>query len=106
MVSFDVSSLFTNVPLLETINIITNKVYNSPSTLPLLTVNKETFKELLTLASSDSFFLFNETIYQQIDGVAMGSPLGPTLANLFLNHLEDRFYQAPVTPIFYRRYVD
>ena len=32
--------------------------------------------------------LFEGNIYDQIDGVAMGSPLAPVLANLFMGHHE------------------
>ena len=43
---------------------------------------------LLKLATSESSFIFDNILYKQIDGVAMGSPLGPTLANAFLCHYE------------------
>ena len=43
------------------------------------------FKELLSLATKESYFIFNEFLFQQIDGVAKDSPLGPTLANAFLS---------------------
>ena len=39
----------------------------------------------------ESFFIFDETFYKQLDGVAIGSPLGPTLANSFLWHHEKRW---------------
>ena len=47
-------------------------------------LNKSEFKELFSLATKESYFIFNELFYKQIDDVAMGSPLGPTLANAFL----------------------
>ena len=45
--------------------------------------NKSQFKSLLNLVTKSSTFLFNEKLYKQIDGVAMGTPCGPTLANIF-----------------------
>ena len=66
-------------------------------------------KELLTLATKESYFLFDKDSYQQIDGVAMGSPLGPTLANAFLSHHEKTWLEncpPAFKPVFYRRYVD
>ena len=51
---------------------------------------KRYFKQLLTLSVKSSLFLFNGVYYKQIDGVAMVSPLGPTLANLCLTYYEDR----------------
>ena len=45
--------------------------------------------------------------YDQIDGVAMGSPLAPVLANLFMGHHEKRWLENYSSGIeFYRRYVD
>ena len=37
-------------------------------------------------------FSFNNEIYKQIGGVAMGSPLGPILANIFVGYLEYKFF--------------
>ena len=54
-------------------------------------------------------FIFNGKLYKQVDGMAMGSPLGPTFANIFMCHLEEQFLsQCPdhFKPMFYRRYVD
>ena len=82
MGSLDVDSLFTNIPLEETINICTESIYDQNDSIEGL--NKSEFKELLSLATKESYFIFNEILYKQIDGVAMGSPLGPTLANAFL----------------------
>ena len=45
-------------------------------------------KELLHLCTKNVYFTFNGEIYIQIDGVAMGSPLGPVLANIFMVELE------------------
>ena len=82
MASLDVDSLFTNIPLGETINIRTESFFNERDAVEDL--NKSEFKELLSLTTKESYFIFNGLLYIQIDGVAMGSPLGPTLANAFL----------------------
>ena len=44
-------------------------------------LSKIEFKELSSLATKESYFIFNEKLYKQVNGVTMGSPLGPTLAN-------------------------
>ena len=70
---------------------------------------KRHFKQLLTPAVKSSCFVFNYIYYRQIDGVAMGSPLGPTFANLFLVYYEHKWLEnCPLQfkPKFYRRYVD
>ena len=82
MGSLDVDSLFTNIPLEETINICTN--YEDV----IEGINKSEFKNLLSLATQESYFIFNDVLYKQKDGVAMGSPLGLTMANVFLSFYE------------------
>ena len=107
MASLDVDSLFTNIPLDETINIIIEKLFSENETVHNL--NKDQFKCLLTLATKESYFLFDEELYQQVDSVAMGSPLGPTLANIFICHYEDiRLSSCSLEckPSYYKRYVD
>ena len=68
-------------PLDEAINIIIEKLFSENETVHNL--NKDQFKYLLTLATKESYFLFDGELYQQVDSVAMGSPLGPSLANIF-----------------------
>ena len=51
-------------------------------------LSKEECKQLLSLATKESCFMFDNEYYQQIDGVAMGSPLSPTFANAFLSYHE------------------
>ena len=86
MVSFDVQSLFTNVPLDLTIDIILKKVYNNKEMDTK--INKNEMKNLLLLCTKHAQFTFNNEIYIQSDGVAMGSPLGPILAGIFMVDLE------------------
>ena len=54
-------------------------------------LNKSQLKELLQLASLDNHFLFDGEIYNQIDDVAMGSPLGPTLAMAIMCYMEEQW---------------
>ena len=79
MCSYDVKSLFTNVPLDETIDICTNLIFEGINNFKGMT--KAVFKDLLSLVTKDGLFIFNNELYKQIEGVAMGSPLGPTVAN-------------------------
>ena len=53
--------------------------------------------------------MFNNKFYKQIDGVAMGSPLGPALANIFMCSFENKWLKDcphSLKPVFYRRYVN
>ena len=74
--------LFTNLPLDETTNIIIQKLFSENETIPNL--KKDQFKCLSTLVTKESYFLFDWKLYRQVNVVAMGSPLGPTLTNIFL----------------------
>ena len=98
MISFDVVSLFTNVPLEETISHICSLIPNSE-----LPFSKQTLKKLLNLACKDIIFSFNGQLYQQFEGVCMGSNLGPTMAAFAMDIIEQQFQSCP---IFYKRYVD
>ena len=86
MVSFDIVSLFTNVPFVETINIIIKRIYDTNE----INTNiwKQEMKELLYLCTKNANFTLNSKTYVQVDGVALGSPFGPVLANIFMVELE------------------
>ena len=95
MGNLDVDSLFTNITLEETIEICTSKLFKESESIEGL--SKTEFKELLSLATLDSHFIFDETFYKQIDGVFMGSPLSPTLAYAFLvYHKKNRLERSPL----------
>ena len=89
MTSFDIESLFTNIPLEETTNICVDKLFENNTKVNNFT--KESFRFLLELATLDSFFIFDGKYYKLKDGVAVGSPLGPTLANVFLCHFKEQW---------------
>ena len=68
-VSYDVTSLSTNIPLQETIDIAINLIF----------------------ATSQTHFIFNSKFYKQIDVVTMGCPLAPALANIFIDFYESNW---------------
>ena len=107
MGSLDVDALFTSIPLDETISICVGELFKDQNSVKNLT--KVDMKKLLNLAVKNTLFLFDGTFYNQIDGVAMGSPLGPSLANVFMCYHEKVWLdECPIEfkPNFYRRYVD
>ena len=106
MDSLDVDSLVTNVPLEETIKICINLLYNNEDVIE--SINKSEYKDLLSLASQEWYFIFNYALYRQTDGVTMGSPFGPTMANAFLLFYEFKLleqFPKEFKPVFYRKYV-
>ena len=107
IVSLDVDSLFINIRLDGTIDICTNTIYSEQDVIE--GINKEEFPNLLSLATKESYFIFNEVLYKQNDGVAMGSPLGLTLASAFLCFYERKWFEecpSEFKPVFYRYVVD
>ena len=107
MASLDVDSLFTNIPLEETIDICVDNLYSDNENPP--NIPKHNFRNLLNIATKETFFMFNNKYYKQVDGVAMGSPLGPALANIFMCSFENKWLRDcpnDFKPVFYRRYID
>ena len=90
MASFDVDSFFTNVPLDETIEICVNQLSKSSQTVSGL--NKQQVLEVFSLTTKENIILFDHKSYSQIDGVAMGSLLGPTLANIGIKFLSQKLF--------------
>ena len=86
MGSLDIDSLFTNFPFEETIEICTNNFFKAIGIVHGL--KKSEFKDHLCLATKQSYFIFNNILYIQIDRVAMGYSLQPSLAHAFLTHHE------------------
>ena len=79
MIPYDVCSLFTSISLKETIDIAVNLIFDK---YPDLKIARKNFKKLFEFATPGTHVIFDGNYYDQIDGVAMGSPLGPVLANL------------------------
>ena len=100
--------LFTSVPLEETIQILANKAFaqNWFNEAHQLNITQDDLVELLRVATKHQLFQFNGHLYEQIDGVAMGSLLGPLMANVFMCSIEEKLESKNKFPSFYRRYVD
>ena len=96
------TSLFTNIPLQEIIDIAINLIFNHKSNLNI------TRKEIPFRYITDTHFIFNRQFYNQINGVAMGSPLALVLASIFMGFHESKWLNEYNLnkPKFYLRYVD
>ena len=105
--SLDVNSLFTNVPIDPTIDTIIKHTYHH-ATLPPPKIPKNILREFLSICTKESpFHAPNGDLYLQIEGVAMGSPLGPTFANFYMGNLEQNIFNNYYNkPSIYVRYID
>ena len=88
LVSYDVASLFTNISLHETIDTAVNLILNH---IPNLNITRKELKRLFLFATSQNHFIFNSKVYNQIDGIAIGSPLALVLANTFMGYHESKW---------------
>ena len=104
-VSYKVTSPFTNIGLQETIYVTVNLIFNQICNLNL---TKKELKKLFLFATSQIHFLCNSKFYNQLDGLAVGFPLSPVLANIFMGFYKSKWlneYNLNKTN-FYLRYVD
>lgn len=91
LVSIDVKSLYTNIPHKEGIHACLHFIKKYKTTLPNFTPNNKILETLLTFVLDNNYFEFNERLYKQMFGTAMGTKMAPPYANLFLGHLENNF---------------
>ena len=83
---YDVESLFTNVPINETIEYILNKIYVH-NKLPKL-CSRLIFKRVLLKLTTESTYMFNSKSYKQSDGCTIGDPFSLTFLILEIRKLE------------------
>jgi len=96
------------VPLEETIQILADKAFSDDwfNKTYKLNLTRADLVDLLGAATHKQIFQFDGVLYEQTDGVAMGSPLGPLLANVFMYSIEAKLQQDGKLPSFHLRYVD
>ena len=82
MISFDVKSHFTNMPLTQMLNLCVEALYRNQTHVGNLT--KSLFYNLFKIITLESFFVFDVKFYENYDSVVVGSPLWPRLANVFM----------------------
>ena len=105
IVSFNVKSLFSNVPLDRTIDIVLRRVYDKHDLQT--SIARSEMKELLILCTQKIHFTFDNVIKVQNDGVAMGSPLGPVLSDIFMIELETSLLPGLTDYLqYWKRYID
>ena len=92
------------MPLDETIKICVNELFKPSQTVSGL--NKQQVLEMLSLTIKENVISFDQKYYSQIDGVVIGPPLGPTVANIFLCCYETTWLKnclKSFKPVYYKR---
>lgn len=101
--TIDVSSLYTNIPQDEGTQTCIDSILEANNT----TLPKHFLKLLFDIILKGNIFRFNDTIYSQKRGTAMGTKMAPSFANLFMHKIETSFIQSqPIKPTLWKRYID
>ena len=107
MASFDVTALFTNVPIRESLDIIEQRLKEDETLKDRTILSVAQIIRLLECCLTTTYFLFNGKFYTQTEGSAMGSPVSPHVANLFMEHFEVKAIGSFNHVVkFWARYVD
>ena len=107
IISFDGSALFTSVPVEESLALIHEKLTGEPSRADRTPLSPQQVTDLLRMCLTTTYFKYDGNFYAQIEGAAVGSPVSPIVANLFMDDVEGKAleeYQVP--PNYWGWYVD
>ena len=106
MVSFDVISLFTNIPVDHSFNLILDKLFDNDTDFVLKEIDKNDIRKLLKWTVQGGAFSFNGELLEQTDGVTMGGSLSCLIADVLMNYLVDKALSRTLSnhkpSIFYR----
>ena len=107
MVSFDVTSLFTKVPLDEALQVISSLLREDDSLSERTNMPPDVVCKQVEICLRSTYFQVGDQYYVQVEGATMGSPLSPIVANLYMEAFESRALETAILkPKLWLRYVD
>ena len=96
--SYDVSALFTSVPVDPALNIIKDLLDKDTTLKERTCYGSWNIILLLEFCLKNTYFSFQGQFYEQVEGAAMGSPVSPIVANLYMEYLEQKALSTAPTP--------
>ena len=107
LISYDVSALFTCVPVEKAIEIIEEKLKADTTLSERTSLSIPSITQLLSFCLQNTCFTFQGQYYEQVYGASMGSPISPILANIYMEYFENlTLPSVPNPPRVWKRYVD
>ena len=94
MVSYDVRALFTSVPIKPALEVIEKLLKEDPDLQKRSTMSTKHIMDLLEFCLRSTYFTHRGKFYEQVEGAAMGSPISPIMANLYMENFEMRALQS------------
>ena len=104
--SYDVSALFTSVPVDPALNIIRDLLEKDHTLKDRTVMGVNDILLLLEFCLKHAYFSFQDQFFEQVEGAAMGSLVSPIVANLYMEYLEQKALSTSHPPSFWHRYVD
>ena len=97
--SYDVKALFTSVPIEPSIKIIKQHLENDKELHQRTSMSVHHITMLLEFCLKNTHFVFQGRFYEQTEGAAMGSPLSPIIANLYMEAFEEKAISTSPSPL-------
>ena len=99
--SYDVIALFTSIPIPSALDIMKKKLEQDAELHKRTIMPVDTILELLAFCLNNTYFVFQDTFYEQTKGAAMGSPISAIIANIFMEAFEHRAITTALYPLGY-----
>ena len=98
LVSFDVTSLYTNVPIAKALEIIKDLLFKDGNVKDKTSIPVDDFSDIVNFLLTKTWFLYNGKFYKQTDGVAMGGPASLVVVEIFMQSHDKRALNTFLSP--------
>jgi len=107
LVSYDVKALYPSVPQDQAIDLIHQELQNDVNLRSKTEISSHDLINLFKICVKKTFFAFNQKLYVQVDGLAIGASTSGFAADIFMYHLEKKALATfENTPTIWKRFVD